>query len=492
MILELVSQNSKTTPTLAMETRMSNRTAVRMSTTVKSTYNNLLYGVAVSGVRPRRRRRRSTASVLGAVEVLDVKAAGVARKCYQWGWAGSDVCFVQRDDDAKFTVADLEATLWASHAMVDTSPSVHDKWGDNHYAMDLPGTSGASIRTSASLAFVTTSDTRGLAPGLVALLRAKVFYEDARLFVAMDAKHRGSREVADAVGPYADVVEVLWVDVAASPLLRRAAVALQQQRPRPLYKTPWPVECYFQMVVPELLWALGIDHTVCIDYDVFTNDARLLEIPKVEAAGMIRLYPKERWREFTAFEIASEEKRKYGIGNVLEGYPAFHDAARRAAPSTRRAPRASFKDGTNYGVLVFNNRRMAAIGWTAWCARVAVASDGYMSGGQDLINLALAYPKTKNAWMEAPYCGYGQAVPLAASTGDLSVVTLAHFIWLPAGSRAIDDAILGVKGAIDEGHRTGHSFIAFATPWWSYPFGISKGTSILHDERGHKVAYPGT
>ena len=135
---------------------------------------------------------------------------------------------------------------------------------------------------------------------------------------------------------------------------------------------------------------------------------------------------------------------------------------------------------------------------------------------------------------------------------------------------------MGVKGAIDEGHRTGHSFIAFATPWWvnkwrdfartvkgqfydhdfprlpeygavnliwgtecldashggfdrpmacglprsepdepwppgyssnytwhharrapgnypqSYPFGISKDTSILHDERGAKVAYPGT
>ena len=26
----------------------------------------------------------------------------------------------------------------------------------------------------------------------------------------------------------------------------------------------------------------------------------------------------------------------------------------------------------------------------------------------------------------------------------------------------------------------------------SYPFGISKETSILHDERGNKVAYPGT
>ncbi|KAH8069610.1 hypothetical protein JL720_11908 [Aureococcus anophagefferens] len=113
MILELVSQNSKTTPTLAMETRMSNRTAVRMSTTVKSTYNNLLYGVAVTrGV-----------SDLAAVATF----------------------YESRDDDAKFTVADLEATLWASHAAVDTSPSVHDKWGDNHYAMDLPGTSGASI-----------------------------------------------------------------------------------------------------------------------------------------------------------------------------------------------------------------------------------------------------------------------------------------------------------------------------------------------------------
>ncbi|KAH8065246.1 hypothetical protein JL720_12850 [Aureococcus anophagefferens] len=330
MILELVSQNSKTTPTLAMETRMSNRTAVRMSTTVKSTYNNLLYGVAVT------------------------------------------------------------------------------RAGDNHYAMDLPGTSGASIvkaftanyaqiypiaNKSTTYAFSCEQhdiiDPTGFSIQTDLDFMSggyRVFYEDARLFVAMDAKHRGSREVADAVGPYADVVEVLWVDVAASPLLSAVQRLRYSNNDRAsFYKTPWPVECYFQMVVPELLWALGIDHTVCIDYD-------------------------ECWREFTAFEIASEEKRKYGIGNVLEGYPAFHDAARRAALVNASRPQGfAFKDGTNYGVLVFNNRRMAAIGWTAWCAR---------------------WPSRATA------------------------------------TSAIGDAILGVKGAIDEGHRTGHSFIAFATPWW--------------------------
>ena len=59
-----------------------------------------------------------------------------------------------------------------------------------------------------------------------------------------------------------------------------------------------------------LLRGRGYAFTVAMDYDVFTNDARLLEeIPKVRAVGMIRLYPKECWREFTAFEIAGEEPR---------------------------------------------------------------------------------------------------------------------------------------------------------------------------------------
>ncbi|KAH8044048.1 hypothetical protein JL722_14868 [Aureococcus anophagefferens] len=351
-------------------------------------------------------------------------------------------------------------------------------------------------RTSASLAFVTTSDTRGLAPGLVALLRAKVFYEDARLFVAMDAKHRGSREVADAVGPYADVVEVLWVDVAASPLLSAVQRLRYSNSDRAsFYKTPWPVECYFQMVVPELLWALGIDHTVCIDYDVFTNDARLLEeIPKVEAVGMIRLYPKECWREFTAFEIASEEKRKYGIGNVLEGYPAFHDAARRAALvnaapqgfAGRHELRPRLQQPAHGG------HRLDGLG---------AIDEGHRTGHSFI---AFATPWWVNKWRDFARTVKGQFYD--HDFPRLPEYGAVNLIW---GTECLDAS----HGGFDRPMACGLPRSEPDEPWppgyssnytWhharrapgnypqSYPFGISKETSILHDERGHTVAYPGT
>ena len=115
-----------------------------------------------------------------------------------------------------------------------------------------------------------------------------------------------------------------------------------------------------------------------------------------------------------------------------------------------------------------------------------VASDGFLSGGQDLLNLAvgrrdvavhylparfnvhLAYPKTKNGWMHAPFCAYGQTTPFAAATGDAAVVSFAHFVWLPKPwSPALDDAIHSVQAAITGGYRTGQSFIALATPRWA-------------------------
>ena len=58
--------------------------------------------------------------------------------CFAWGWAQSDVCFVERpptDDD--FGVADLETAIWTTHATVDLEPALHDKFADNHYAVDM-------------------------------------------------------------------------------------------------------------------------------------------------------------------------------------------------------------------------------------------------------------------------------------------------------------------------------------------------------------------
>lgn len=74
------------------------------------------------------------------------------RRCYQWGTARSDVCFVQRPDaatrrqagarDAKaaLSVADVEQMLWNVHASImgdDPNGGVNDKYTDNHYAVDL-------------------------------------------------------------------------------------------------------------------------------------------------------------------------------------------------------------------------------------------------------------------------------------------------------------------------------------------------------------------
>ena len=52
--------------------------------------------------------------------------------------------------------------------------------------------------------------------------------------------------------------------------------------------------------------------------------------------------------------------------------------------------------------------------------------------------------------------------------GNAAVVSFAHFVWLPKPwSPALDDAIHSVQAAITGGYRTGHSFIALATPRWA-------------------------
>ena len=76
---------------------------------------------------------------LSAVHTVD--AAGVARRCYGWTDAKSDVCFTQRPAtapyDATFSVADMEAMIWGAHKVLITGPTASDKYNDNHYAVDI-------------------------------------------------------------------------------------------------------------------------------------------------------------------------------------------------------------------------------------------------------------------------------------------------------------------------------------------------------------------
>lgn len=146
MILEMVSKNwTGAAPALALETRMSNRTATRMGAVAK-TYNNLLYGTAVSrAVSDLAVVTEFYTKVLGAVAVLDVEDKGAKRKCFQWGWAESDICFVERADASKFNVKAMEDNAWAVHATYDKNPTMDDKYADNHYAIDLMSVSAKPI-----------------------------------------------------------------------------------------------------------------------------------------------------------------------------------------------------------------------------------------------------------------------------------------------------------------------------------------------------------
>ena len=238
------------------------------------------------------------------------------------------------------------------------------------------------------------------------------------------------------------------------------------------YKTPWPKHCYMPMVVPELLHKKGYKYTVTIDYDVFAADARLLdELDSVKGVGMIRVYPKECWavREPTTGpgeplddwfdrrcwdDEAPQRLEPHERGELLRGYPAFFDRDALALMKNAAGPGGyAFRDGTNYGVLAFNNQRMAAVRWSTWCGAVANATGGYMSGGQDLINLAvgrtdvdvhyldarhnvqLAFPaeqhqqKASRGWMGAPYCSprgrTGRGGAAAAATRIVRAIRVA-------------------------------------------------------------------
>lgn len=353
---------------------------------------------------------------------------------------------------------------------------------------------GAVSGEGGLVAFAVSTNSFGLKPALVALLRVRVYYPEAGLFVVGgggdttggDFSAVCKRLPRDATtGPWWQVDQTSPCEVNARSL-RRAKEEFGVETlvvDHPLidlivklryengeinthYKTPWPPHCYMPMVVPELLHARGYEYTVTIDYDVFAADGRLLEeLPKVAGIGMIRVYPKECWDADAPERCERDASRADGARDAEElriGYPAFYDNASRAALA-RDAPEGfAFRDGTNYGMLVFNNALMADKGWAAWCMKVVAASRGYMSGGQDLINLAigrsdvpvhylparfnvqLAFPAERDngpvsrGWMGAPYCAYGFAPVLAAAAGAASGdraqayehVSMAHFVWL--------------------------------------------------------------
>lgn len=395
------------------------------------------------------------------------------------------------------------------------------------------------------VAFAVSTNSFGLKPALVALLRVKQFYPDAGLFVVGDGdwnEQHCKRLPRDATtGPWwqADQtspclvntrslktakeqfgVETLVVDHPLIDLIIK--IRYQNSDIHAHYKTPWPPHCYMPMVVPEILAERGYAYTVAIDYDVFATDNLLSqELPKVAGIGMIRVYPKECWDADAPQRSLDDPLRPDGKRDrdeLLVGYPAFYDNRSRAALQEAAPNGFAFRDGTNYGVLVFNNAKMVEKGWAAWCARVVEASRGYMSGGQDLINLAigrsdvpvhylparfnvqLAFPGERDngpvsrGWMGAPYCAYGFAPVLAAAAGAASGVrakayehvSMAHFVWLD--KPWYDHVKLNVREMHGPVKYLFHKpWIVVMTGWWWNEWRAYVNTTFLAKEFNPRV-----
>jgi len=142
MIIELVGKEqpvANTAPNVALEARVSPRNIARFSSTAKESLH-MLYATSVSRATSNMTAvHRFYTDVIGATVVHRIEANGVSRRCYQWGTALSDVCFVHRVDSSSnaFSVVAFERMLWSVHAANLLAPTDGDKYNDNHFAADL-------------------------------------------------------------------------------------------------------------------------------------------------------------------------------------------------------------------------------------------------------------------------------------------------------------------------------------------------------------------
>lgn len=183
--------------------------------------------------------------------------------------------------------------------------------------------------------------------------------------------------------------------------------------------------------------------------------------------------------------------------------PPLLDQVRAAA-----APAAfEHRDGTNSGVVAFNNTRMAEIDLENWALAAARAAGGAVYGDQDLLNLMLgrrdidvhylpprfnvqlAYPhRQTDAFMADPWCArdrrvrlpdraatgrlclrYGQAQFAAAAAGRAAFgsSSFGHFIWTrKPWTPHVDGELHRIYEAIRAGGRPGLRYVVLASPAW--------------------------
>ena len=91
-------------------------------------------------------------------------------------------------------------------------------------------------------------------------------------------------------------------------------------------------------------------------------------------------------------------------------------------------------------------------------------------------NVQLAYPaRQKDAFMDPPWCGYGQAQFVAAAAGGaLNSSSFGHFIWTRKPWTAqVDGELRRIYGDLARGGRTGMQYMVLASPPWVNAWPVS-------------------
>ena len=329
------------------------------------------------------------------------------------------------------------------------------------------------------VAFVCAANAHVAGPAALALLRVHEFYPSAKLFIAGSARtvaemRRKLPVVSGLFARYNGTLDTLTVDAGRSKFL--AAIAKLRTADGKirafLQKGPWPLEMFFWVVVPQLLEKRGIRYTVAMDPDVMAMDGRLLgELRGVAGIGVVRLFPKEC----------------YGL-NTQGRLPAFVAPLLDNVTDAASPHEFSNRDGTNSGLIVFQNARMAELDLEQWATDAATACRGYLYGDQDLLNLLLgrrdievaylhprfnvqlAYPThQRDAFMDQPWCAYGQAQFAVAAIGEAAfgASSFGHFIWTPKPwqTRA-DTELRNIHASLERGARPYMRFSVLASPAW--------------------------
>jgi hypothetical protein len=189
------------------------------------------------------------------------------------------------------------------------------------------------------------------------------------------------------------------------------------------FETRYPVEVFNTMLVPELLAAKGISHSIGIDGDVFCV-RRFDHVPLLRDIEGFGARPVAMLRSALAYR-----RRKYA------GSDAYRLDRLHQLGLTDRELDARFE--VNTGVVFWNNVYMASIGLAEKAAAVFAACDGRISGDQLLLSVTAACHRLPFHELDHAYhfCfreSFRRSPGLAkeVADGDDRSICIVHFTFL--------------------------------------------------------------